>query len=181
MRGSLFRPAETSFASAPTCSHKRAISLMKVMDNARNEFKACLTISADSVRMNKICDVNGANNFSSKGFWESSRMPTMTRSAFSNESIALPSRKFSGEEAKWNCGNSFSSWAHVPTGSSVLRSKQRAFGQILQRAPEIIQNRGDIRFIVFIDRRVVSQPEHIRLRAGCFWIGGEGKILTRDA
>ena len=52
MRASLFNPVATSFASAPTCSHNRATSLMKVMDSARNEFNACFTISADSVRMN---------------------------------------------------------------------------------------------------------------------------------
>ena len=73
---------------------------MNVMDSARNELSACLTISADSVRMNRICDVNGANSFSSNGFFASLRMPTTTRSAFSNASIALPSRRFSGEYAK---------------------------------------------------------------------------------
>ena len=117
MRGSLLRPAATSFASAPACSQRRAISLMKVMLTARNELSACFTISADSVRMNCTCAAKGLNNCSSSARFASVRMPTTARSAFSKASMALPSRKFSGEQAKCSCGNSFSSSAQLPTGS----------------------------------------------------------------
>ena len=100
MRTSLLSPAETSFASAPTRSQRRAISLMNVMLTPRNELSACFTISADSVRMKKICGVNGASTVSITCFFASLRRPTTNRSAFSKASRARPRRRFSGTQAK---------------------------------------------------------------------------------
>src|SRR2546426_3358640 len=48
MRASDFKPASTCRASAPSNSHRRAISLMKDTDMARKLFRACLIISAAS-------------------------------------------------------------------------------------------------------------------------------------
>ena len=50
-----------------------------------------------------------------------------------------------------------------------------------QRRAEMAENEVDIRFIVFIDRRVVGEPEDIGLGAGNFGIGGEGKFFGREA
>jgi len=117
MRASLFRPVETSLASAPVCSQSRAISLMKVMDSARKRIQRVLHhlrrfgAHEDRLRRERL------KKLFQQRLLGIMRMPTIARSAFSKASIALPSRRFSGEQAKWNCGNSFSSFAQVPTGN----------------------------------------------------------------
>src|ERR1035438_6323673 len=45
-----------------------------------------------------------------------------------------------------------------------------------QRAAEIGENKIHIRFVVFIDRRVVAKPKHVGAGARDFGIGGERKF-----
>ena len=99
IRRSVFSPRSTSVASAPTSSHRTAISLMNATDVARNALIACLVISADSTDIHSICDAIGSNSAASTPRAASSRTPTTTRSGCVNASMALPSRRFSGEQA----------------------------------------------------------------------------------
>ena len=146
---------------------------MNVMDSARKEFSACFTISADSVRMKRICDVNGANNFSSNGFFgfvadaDDDALGFFKRiNGFAEPQIfrragEVKLRKFLFQ---------------LRAGADrQLRGNQneRAFRQMRQGAAEIFQDKVNIRFVAFIDRRVVSKPEHIGIGAGDFWIGRE--------
>ena len=84
----------------PTCSQSAAISLMNVTDVARNALIACLVISADSTDIHSMRSVNGAKQRGRAVRDRSAvRTPTTTRSGCVNTSIALPSRRFSGEQA----------------------------------------------------------------------------------
>ncbi len=65
IRRSLFRPRETSAASAPTDSQIAATSLMKATEVARKPLSACLVISADSTRIHSTSAPNGASSSAS--------------------------------------------------------------------------------------------------------------------
>ena len=54
---------------------------------------------------------------------------------------------------------------------------QRALGQVRQRVAEIGEDEVRVRLVVFVDRRVVTKPEHVGVGAGDFGVGREGKFL----
>ena len=138
IRLSVFKPRSTSRASAPACSQSVASSLMNVTDVARNALIACLVISADSTDMNSRRSVIGANSVAILARSDSCCVPTITRSGCVNTSIALPSRRFSGEQANAArffvraapacAANACSSRAMLPTGNcEELRNRTPSF------------------------------------------------------
>src|ERR1035437_5077282 len=63
-----------------------------------------------------------------------------------------------------------------------LRGNQneRAVRQMRQYAAQISKNEFDVRFVVVVNRRVVSQPKNVRVCAGDFCVGREGKFFGRE-
>src|SRR5207237_577438 len=68
MRGSLLRPRSTSFALAPTTSHRRASSLANVTEVARKALIACFDISADSNDIKSRFRQKGESSAMSRGW-----------------------------------------------------------------------------------------------------------------
>ena len=50
-----------------------------------------------------------------------------------------------------------------------------------QRAAQISKNRFNIGFIVLVDRRVVGEPENIRIFTGDFCVSRKGKFFCRES
>src|SRR5919108_420465 len=125
MRASWPMPRRTSLMSAPSRSHRLAISLMKLILVASMALAAYFVISADSgVITRNGCSVrkNGAYSSRSASATSGLRTPTTTRSGFMKSSIAAPSLRNSGFEATSTCGHPFcastsATLAFVPTGA----------------------------------------------------------------
>ncbi|CCY82174.1 uncharacterized protein BN473_02407 [Prevotella sp. CAG:1185] len=92
-------PERTLLISAPTNSHKLAISFIKLIRVASIEFAAYFVISALGISINitrKLFSKNGLYNFVNIFFAFSLLTPTTTLSGLIKSLIALPSFKNSG-------------------------------------------------------------------------------------
>ena len=99
MRWSWPMPRRTSLMSAPSRSHRFAISLMKLIFVASMALATYLVISADSgdmTRNGRSVRRNGAYSSRSTSPTSGRRTPTTTRSGFMKSSIAAPSFRNSG-------------------------------------------------------------------------------------
>ena len=153
----------------PTRSQSAAISLMNVTDVARNALIACLVISADSTDIHSMRSVIGAKQRrdASRGP-RSSRTPTTTRSGFVNTSIALPSRRFSGEQAKRHappCGDlrpgllEPSRSCRPAAATRRARARRRPGAETRPRPGA--QHVVHVGAIVVVDRRVERDPDDV--------------------
>ena len=133
IRASVPIPLRTIFTSAPTISHKLAISFIKLIRVANIAFAAYLVISAEGTSIKitrKLFSKNGRYNFDINFSARSDSTPTTTRSGLIKSFTAAPSFKNSGLEAISNsiftfrlaCSSliaRFTFWA-VPTGTVLL-------------------------------------------------------------
>ena len=126
-------PLRTMFTSAPTISHKFAISFIKLIRVANIEFAAYLVISADGISMKitrKLFNKNGLYSLDINFSARADSTPTTTRSGLIKSLIAFPSFRNSGLEATSKSTFtpllSNSSWITartllaVPTGTVLL-------------------------------------------------------------
>src|SRR5664279_3571510 len=105
IRESLPIPFRTLFISAPSKSHKLAISLIKLILVASMALAAYLVISAEAMSMKRIgwlLSTNGIYSLFIISLDFSLSTPTTIRSGFKKSSIAVPSLRNSGFEAKSN-------------------------------------------------------------------------------
>ena len=151
------RPARTGVAS----------SLMNVTDVARNALMACLVISADSTDIHSMRSVIGARELQSRSpRSRSPRTPTTTRSGCVKTSIALPSRRFSGEQAKPDAAPvdraaSALEPAALPTGSCDELSTSAPSVEVREGAANVGHDELDVGAIVVVDRRVEGDPDDV--------------------
>ncbi len=125
MRASLPMPRFTFNTSAPTCSHKFAISFMKLMRVASMALAAYLVISAEGTSMNSTCAgcvTNGAYSSAMTARAGSLGDPMTTRSGLRKSSNAWPSRRNSGLDTTSVLAVACSAriartFAHVPMGT----------------------------------------------------------------
>ena len=107
MRASWPMPRRTSLMSAPSRSHRLAISLMKLIFVASIALATYLVISAlsgDMTRNGFSVRRNGAYSSRSTSATSGLRTPTTTRSGFMKSSTAAPSLRNSGLLATSTCG-----------------------------------------------------------------------------
>ncbi|EJX01530.1 hypothetical protein EVA_10358 [gut metagenome] len=126
-------PLRTILTSAPTSSHRLAISFMKLMRVASMELAAYFVISADGISIKitrKLFNKKGLYNLDISCLARSDSTPTTTRSGLMKSLIAFPSFRNSGLEATSNSNStplfcSSSSMTAltlraVPTGTVLL-------------------------------------------------------------
>ena len=95
-------PLRTIFTSAPTSSHRFAMSFIKLIRVASIEFAAYLVISAEGISMKitrKLFNKNGLYNLDINFSARADSTPTTTRSGLMKSLIAFPSFRNSGLEA----------------------------------------------------------------------------------
>ncbi len=105
MRESLPMPRRTILTSAPTISHRLAISFIKLMRVASIAFEAYFVISDDRISIKitrKLFSRNGRYNFDIKSSAVLLSTPTTTRSGLIKSFIAAPSLRNSGFDATSN-------------------------------------------------------------------------------
>jgi len=132
-------PLRTISISAPTISHRLAISFINEMRVASIPLAAYFVISADAISMNIIgnpFNVNGLYNFSIRVCDLTLSTPTTTLSGFIKSFTATPSLRNSGLEATSN-SKSFNPLASnssltacftlsaVPTGTVLLVTSRK--------------------------------------------------------
>ena len=82
-----------------------AISLVNVIEVAKNAFIACLVISADSTDIHSTFEVMGDINLANITLSSGSRTPTTILSGLLKILIDCPSLRFSGEHANLSCNS----------------------------------------------------------------------------
>ena len=151
---------------------------MKTTDVARNALTACFVISADSTRIHWMGRPSGASSSVMRARASAVRTPTTMRSALRNTSMALPSRRFSGEHANSTrrpaatAANAASRRAVVPTGTCEEMSIDGPVREVREKGLGVPHDALDVGLVVLVHRRVEGDPDQIG--------GGDAREVRRE-